>query len=212
MTAASSMPHIRAFELLPWLVNGTLGAPERDAVEEHVRSCIVCRREVKEQHRLYATVRARRTADVSAEAGFDRLDRELDDAARARHAWSKRSSALAPFAVAAAAGIAVLALLLWFTPLPGLDSNAYSTLATPGRSNAVLLDVVFAEDTTAAEMQALLDDIGGEIVAGPSDVGRYNVRIVEGLADDARLSELLGTLTADRHVRFAGRSLADLPR
>jgi RNA polymerase sigma factor (sigma-70 family) len=158
MTAASGMQHSRAFELLPWLVNGTLGSPERDAVEDHVRTCIVCRREIKEQQRLHATVRARRTADVSAEAGFDRMSRELDEAARARQVWSKRSTALAPFAIAAAAGVAVLALLLWFTPLPGLESNAYSTLATASSSDAVLLDVVFAQNTTAAEMQALLDE------------------------------------------------------
>jgi anti-sigma factor RsiW len=212
MTAPPSMSHSRAFELLPWLVNGTLGAPERDAVEEHVRTCIVCRREIKEQQRLHTTVRARRTADVSAEAGFDRMNRELDDAARTRQAWSKRSAALAPFAVAAAAGLAALAILLWLTPLPGLENNAYSTLATPAASNAVLLDVVFAEDTTAAEMQALLDDIGGEIVAGPSDVGRYNVRIAVDRPGEARSSEVLGLLATDRRVRFAGRSLTDLPR
>jgi anti-sigma factor RsiW len=211
MTATPSMRHNRAFELLPWLVNGTLGAPEREAVEEHVRTCIVCRREIKEQQRLYTTARTRLTSDVSAEAGFDRMNRELDDAARARTMWSKRSTALAPFAVAAAAGVAVLAILLWFTPLPGLERNAYSTLATPARSNAVLLDVVFAEDTTAAEMQALLDDIGGEIVAGPSDLGRYNVRVVDDGTDGARSSEVLGSLAADPRVRFAGRSLADLP-
>lgn len=212
MSATSGMPHTRAIELLPWLVNGTLGARERDAVEEHVRSCITCRREVKAQQRLHNAVRARRTADVSAEAGFDLLDRELDDAARTHDWWRARSATWAPFAVAAAAGVAVLAILLWFTPLPEPAGNAYSTLATPPSSTAVLLDVVFAEDTTAAEMQVLLDGIGGEIVAGPTDAGRYNVRIVEGRVDDARLREVLGVLAADRHVRFAGRSLADLPR
>jgi hypothetical protein len=212
VSTASDMQHSRAFELLPWLVNGTLGEPERYAVEQHVRTCIVCRREIKEQQRLYATVRAPRTADVSAAAGFDRMNRELDDAARARQVWSKRSAALAPFALAAAAGVAVLALLLWFTPLPGLESNTYSTLATPARSSDVLLDVVFAEDTTAAEIQALLDDIGGEIVAGPSDLGRYNVRVAGDGTDTARSNEVLGLLAADRRVRFAGRSLADLPR
>ncbi len=75
-----------------------------------------------------------------------------------------------------------------------------------------LLDVVFAEDTTAAEMQALLDDIGGEIVAGPSDVGRYSVRVVADPADAARLRELLEALAADPRVRFAGRSLLEPPR
>jgi hypothetical protein len=202
------MPHDRAFELLPWLVNGTLLGRERDAVEEHARACIACRRELKEQQRLHVAVRARRTADVSAEAGFDRLSRDLEAAARSTSLWRKRYAATTRFAVAAAAGLAVLALLVWFTPLPRLD-GLYSTLATSPANQPALLDVVFAEDTTAAEMQALLDDIGGEIVAGPTELGRYSVR-VGGAADDARVGVLIGVLANDPRVRFAGRSLIEL--
>jgi hypothetical protein len=57
-------------------------------------------------------------------------------------------------------------------------------------------------------MQALLDHIGGEIVAGPSELGRYSVRVRGDATDDSRLAELLGTLAADSRVRFAGPSLA----
>ena len=114
------------------------------------------------------------------------------------------------FAVAAAAGIAVLAVLLWFTPLPQLTDRTYLTLTTPAPGDAALLDIVFAADTTAAEMHALLDDIGGEIVAGPSELGRYSVRVRDGAADDSRLAGLLGTLATDSRVRFAGPSLAEV--
>ena len=213
MTASAPLPHNRAFELLPWLVNGTLAGAERQAVEEHTRTCIVCRRELKEQQRLHHTLRARKTADVSVEAGFDRLERDLDPSVRAREHSRKRYAVLAPFAVSAAAGIAVLAVLLWFTPLPERDAEgSYTTLATPPPIAATpLLDVVFAEDTTAAQMQALLDDIGGEIVAGPSEVGRYSVRVAAGSADAVRLRELLDALAADPRVRFAERSLLEPP-
>jgi hypothetical protein len=204
-----TLTHSRAFELLPWLVNGTLAGTEREAVEEHARTCIVCRRELKEQQQLHARVRARRTADVSAEAGFDRLDREIDDAARTPRLWSKRYAAAAPFAVAAAAGIAVLAVLLWFTPLPQIGNDDYATLATPPAGDSLLLDIVFAEDTTAAEIQRLLDDIGGEIVAGPSKLGRYSVRVADNGEKGSRLAQLLAALAADARVRFAGRSLTE---
>ena len=70
---------------------------------------------------------------------------------------------------------------------------------------------MFAEDTTAAEMQALLDDIGGEIVAGPSELGRYSVRLVDARADAARLTKLLRELANDSRVRFAGRALIEPP-
>ena len=75
--------------------------------------------------------------------------------ARSSRLWRGRYASAAPFAVAAAAGVAVLAVLLWFTPLPQLGSDNYSTLATAPASDVALLDIVFAEDTTAAEMQAL---------------------------------------------------------
>lgn len=206
MTEPGPLSHGRAFELLPWVVNGTLAGAEREAVEEHARACIVCRRELKEQQRLHAAVRARRTADVSAEAGFEALNGQLD--ARAGR-WRVRYATAAPFAIAAAAGVAVLAVLVWFTPLPEIDAKVYSTLATSAPSEAVLLDIVFAQDATSADMQELLDGIGGEIVAGPSNIGRYTVR-VNGQRDEAELRGLLGTLAADARVRFAGPALAEV--
>jgi hypothetical protein len=209
VTDFEPLPHTRAFELLPWLINGTLAGAERQAVEQHVRACIVCRRELKEQQRLHASVRARRTADVSAEAGFDRLDGELNAAGAIRPRWRIRYATAAPFAVATAAGVAVLAILLWFTPLPDLDRNDYKTLGTPP-ADAALVDIVFADQTTAAQMQDLLDDIDGEIVAGPSRLGRYSVRVTGDRADDGQLDELIGVLAADPRIRFAGPSLADV--
>ena len=211
MKELSPLPHSRALELLPWLVNGTLIGHEREAVEQHARACIACRRELKDLERLHAAVRARRTVDVSAEAGFDRLSAELDTAARAeRPRWRARYAAAAPFAVAAAAGMAVLAILLWLTPLPKLDANDYATLANAPAGDVALLDIVFADDTTAAEIQSLLDDIGGEIVAGPSELGRYSVRVAGADPNREQRSELLGALAADPRVRFAGPALAEM--
>jgi hypothetical protein len=209
VTSPAKLPHSRVFELLPWLVNGTLAGEERSAVEAHARACIACRRELKAQQRLHDAARLRGTADVSADAGFDRLSDRLDGTASSRRTWTRRYAAAAPFAIAAAAGIAVLALLVWFTPLPQLGDNTYSTLAVPPAGDAVLLDVVFAEATTAAEMQALLDEIGGEIIAGPSELGRYHVRLGEEREASAGLADLLDVLANDPRVRFAAPSLTE---
>jgi putative zinc finger protein len=210
VTDFEPLPHTRAFELLPWLINGTLAGPEREAVEQHLRACIVCRRELKEQQRLHFSVRARRTADVSAEAGFDRLNSELDAVADAARPRSRiRYAMAAKFAVAAAAGVAVLAVLLWFTPLPNLGRDDYKTLATPP-ADAALVDIVFADETTAAQMQDLLADIDGEIVAGPSRLGRYSVRVTNDPASDEQLDKLIHALAADPRVRFAGPALTDV--
>ena len=211
MTTEPALTHARAFELLPWLVNGSLTGAERDAVESHARACIACRRELKQQQRLQAAVRARASADVPAQAGFDRLDRELDATARSSRLWRRRYASAAPFAIAAAAGLSVLAVLLWFTPLPQPGGTEYSTLATAPASDAALLDIVFAEGTTAVEMQELLNDIDGEIVAGPSRLGRYNVRLGDGRGTSANVTELLATLAKDPRVRFAAPSFSEPP-
>jgi hypothetical protein len=106
--------------------------------------------------------------------------------------------------------VAVLAVLLWLTPLPELGTDRYTTLATTPAGDAPVLDIVFADETTAAEMQRLLDDIDGEIVAGPSSIGRYSVRVPGPRTNPAELTELLQTLAADPRVRFAGRALTDV--
>jgi hypothetical protein len=103
----------------------------------------------------------------------------------------------------------VLAILLWFTPLPDLNRDGYQTLADAPTDGA-LVDIVFADKTTAAEMQALLDDIDGEIVAGPTRLGRYSVRIGGEHAKREQLDKLVGALAADPRVRFAGPTLAEV--
>jgi hypothetical protein len=203
------LTHDRAFELLPWLVNGTLEEVERAAVDAHARTCIVCRRELKQQQRLSAALRANASTNVSIDAGLERLDATLD-AGAGGSSWRMRAGKATPFAVAAAAGLAVLAVLLWFTPLPDMEPSPYSTLAAVPPAEAPLLDVVFAEDATAAEMRQLLDEIGGDIVAGPSDLGRYRIRISDAGSGARPLGEVLRALRSDPRVRFAGRSFTEI--
>ena len=53
-TQVRASAHRAADALLPWLVNGTLEADERAAVEQHVRECARCRREVEVLQQLRA--------------------------------------------------------------------------------------------------------------------------------------------------------------
>jgi len=214
VTEPEAFGHARAFGLLPWLVNGTLDATERDAVEQHARTCIVCRRELKEQRHLKAIVGEQPTIHISAHVGLAELDRRLDAkpaVSRGAREWGGWYAALQPFAFATAAGIALLAFLLWLTPLPEIGADRYQTLATEAAGEAKLIDVVFAQQTTAAEMATLLAEVDGEIVAGPSAVGRYSVRIASGRVNDTQLLRIVDRLAADARVRFVAPSLAELP-
>jgi hypothetical protein len=198
--------HERAFELLPWFVNDTLAAAEREAVELHVRTCITCRREVKDQQRLLAILQKHPTVHLSEQNGFERLADALDDGGRP--AREPRFAPFMRFGVVAPLGVALVVGLLWLAPEPPMAGD-YSTLADAPASapHTAQLDVVFTRDTTAAEIAALLNSIGVEIVSGPSEIGRYGVRLTRESAGSTELARTLERLANDPHVRFAGRSL-----
>ena len=57
-TGERRLGHDEAWELLPWLVNGTLDAAERHSVETHVAGCTECRAEVEHCRGLADQVRS----------------------------------------------------------------------------------------------------------------------------------------------------------
>lgn len=198
--------HERAFELLPWLVNDTLAAAEREAVELHVRTCITCRREVKDQQRLLAVLQKHPTVHLSEQNGFERLTDALDEGVRPVR--EPRYAPFMRFGVVTALGVALVVGLLWLAP-QAPRAGGYATLADTSASAArtAQLDVVFTRETTAADIATLLNAIGVEIVSGPSEIGRYGVRLTREPAGSIEVARALERLASDPHVRFAGRSL-----
>lgn len=207
---STPIAHDRALKLLPWLANGSLAAHERDALEEHVRDCLVCRRELRDQQQLRAAVLAQPTVHFSPESGFDKLLPRLDEqttpaAGRSRSRWTP---AFASFAFVGAAAAVLVAALVWLAIPPGTRPAAgdYRTLASPADA-ARELDVVFVDSITAAQMQAVLGEIGGEITAGPSKIGRYRVRLTGRTLTRKELDDLAERLEADPRVRLAAPAL-----
>ena len=222
-----TIDHEGAARLLPWLVNGTLQGSERERVERHVHDCLTCRAELREQQALRTLVQRHPDVHLSAEQGFAELAGRLEAAAAdAPPRKTSRSGGRAPvggfllgigrgaaallaghrlvFANAVAAAV-VAALVLWLAARGPLEAPPYSTLTAPQEVDNARLDIVFAPGTTQEAMHDVLGDIGATIVAGPSDVGRYTVRL-ESTPTDAELDALVGRLLADPRVRFAGRA------
>jgi len=201
--------HSRAFELLPWLVNGSLGAEERDAVEQHVRSCLACHRELKEQQRLRAALRAQPDVHLSPQTNFEKLARSLDGRPVHRTQPARRFTPLLRFAAAAAVAAIAVGAVLWLSPTHLDTRGDYQTLANGKPAAAGELDIVFGQSVTQAEMQSLLEEIGGKIEAGPTGVGRYRVRLEAPIASGAQVDALLAKLNQDPRVRFAARALTE---
>jgi hypothetical protein len=204
------MTHEHAFELLPWLVNGSLPAGERELVEEHARTCLSCHREIKEQQRLRMALRLQPAVHVSAHSGFEALTRELGGTPKLRSHPPRPLATVARFAVVGVAGAALLGMLLWLVPRPRSDGYApvFETLATEPADAPSAIDLIFVQSITAAEIQRLLVEIDGSIASGPSDVGRYTVRLGSPAIGAGEVDALLTRLREDPRVRFAGRSLA----
>jgi hypothetical protein len=69
-TSSSTDQHQRILLLLPWYLNQSLEHNERQQVENHLRSCILCRRELGVLRKLAAAVNQSSVLDVAAEASF----------------------------------------------------------------------------------------------------------------------------------------------
>jgi anti-sigma factor RsiW len=220
----TEMNHDEASLLLPWLVNGTLSGSERTRVERHVRDCLVCRAELREQRALRTLVSQQPDVHVSAEQGFAALAGRLDCEAapnrlRARFglaglrgAGRKLAAGLASgpgsprLALAGFAAVAVAAAVaLWVLASGPAEAPRYSTLTGVEDARPIDIDIVFASGTSDEDARAVLQGVGGTIVAGPSSVGRYTVRVA-GVEGDADFDALIRKLRADPRVRFAARA------
>jgi Putative zinc-finger len=185
--------------LLPWYVNGTLGAQERQQVTRHLGSCPGCRRELDELTQMLSALPAAFAAqpepspriarlvlakvaqeatarqNVSAEAGswLNRLD-----------GWF-RSLFLPQWVptLTAVSLVALLGLLLWATMPPMLSEQI--TTRSLGSPNAIF-KVRFQEQATEGQIRALLNSVRGRVIDGPTADGSY---LIEVLASDTAAAD-----------------------
>lgn len=218
------MNHETANGVLPWYANGTLADDERQHVEDHVHACLTCHLELKRERQLYELVRASPTVNLAPEEGFDRLSHRLDDDARGGRSavgqlagaverlWGPLStlSSATRFSMAALVLLAVAGVLSWRTiPPPVVQGDpVYFTLSSEFKSAGSELDIVFADHVSERELRALVTEIDGFIISGPTALGRYRIRLTDDAVDEAHLSDLIRTLSHDERVRFAGPSFA----
>jgi anti-sigma factor RsiW len=83
-------PHQKAYELLPWYVNGTLETRERLDVMAHLPTCHTCQAEVTKCHNLTEVLHV--TGDIERSPSSDRLSRLLSriNTVEVRHSWAHK--------------------------------------------------------------------------------------------------------------------------
>ena len=216
-TNSGSAPHQDVLELLPWYVNGTLGKTEVARVEAHVRECPECAREL-EQCRTLAREVNKASADIWQPSATHLTDlmRQVEStnatvkSPRGPGVWLKNALAwldLTPGPARWALGlqsalVLTLAIVLLVQPAERPVYQTMSSEAPQPSSDLPMFKMVFADDITEKELRGLLQSVDGEIVAGPSAIGVYTVRIRKSDTPE-QLQQVLMTLRAHAKVKLA---------
>ena len=196
--------HETAWQLLPWLAQGTLEDRELRGTLEHLKYCEVCREELRYLPELRAAAPpAGSEASPDPDAAFRRLIRRVE-AFEDRQARTPGSGTFlhwvrtldTPAAVWAGL-LLVLALGTGWMLRPGPEAALFRVLSdeAPATSpDAAQLRVVFAPETPELRLREILLSVGAELADGPSPTGVYTLRLpsAQGVAQDelARLRSL----------------------
>lgn len=201
--------HREFLDLLPWYVNGSLAEDERSALEVHLKGCLPCNAALREERRLQSIVQQQETVPLGRDHGISSLLRRIDgvDSGRARRATF--GSQVLAYGVAAAFGGAIVWVLLLFSGVPQSGDAGFGTLSIAADEVAGRIDVIFAEAPSRDAVRAFAAEIGGEFVAGPSELGRYTFAV--SIKSDAELAVFVASLGEDPRIRFAGKSFIPEP-
>jgi len=197
--------HLHAQASLPWLLNGTLGEAERQAVETHLHACPDCRSDL-EGLRLLREAGASPGPGGDPERALARLLPRLDarapepgDAVPAPAPAGRRHAANDPrwLRWAALAQACVIVLLAALLARPDEAGTNYRVLgaASAAQGQAV---VMFRPDTPERELRRIVRASGARIVDGPTVTDAYVVGI-----DGGQVAPVLARLRAEPAVLLA---------
>jgi hypothetical protein len=210
MTAAAAMSHEDSWLLLPWLANGRLTGAERAHLEQHVRACRECTRELALQRRWRETLLAPERVTYAPGPSFRKLMERIDAATgmpapatrplRVRAAWRPPGLAwAASFVLCVTLGIFAMTAYRWAQPL-------YVTHTTPATAAPGVLHIAFDRSVAVGDAEQLLLSAGARVVEGPDASGVFGVAPVKApVAPEDAASQrraLAQRLRADARVRW----------
>ncbi len=211
--------HEEISELIPWYVNGTIGAIDRERLDAHFLTCVGCRDEMLEERRICQAMSADSGVEFMSTTSFKRLQARIEQGEGPpvsapmamvsrfpRRAPARGVPRKAPRRHLIAASIAVLALVIILVSaerlyrLRGQGLPSYHTVTSPvTRIPNEVIRAVFSPSITLVELQAILDEAQLRIVSGPTEAGVYSL----AANTDRPVNASLALLRRHSTVRFA---------
>jgi hypothetical protein len=198
MTTTETTCPADVLEWIAWYPDQGLTDRQRGAVEAHAAGCVPCREEIS----MILGRAEPETAPPDPESMLARLRQRIDateSESVPRPAVAHPEAVGRPgrglemrpaLAAAAAAALALIGLVAGLT-LGGAREPSLQTATGSATGSATggvaasgtggpALDVVFADDASASHIARALRTIHGEIVGGPTPLGRYRVALPSG--------------------------------
>lgn len=206
--------HRRAWEAIPWIVNGSATTAQRRLVEAHLDTCDDCRVELARQRELQSAIASEAPpavgdVDTGLQRLFARIDRASDDGQAAaagaplhdvrRPAPSSLTLWLTAAVVVEALALAVLGVGLVARSDP---APAYVTLSSASASRGATIRIVPAPSLRIDDLQRLLQALSLQVVAGPNSVGAYDLAPQAAQAEPAGRELQISALRAEPGLRL----------
>lgn len=173
-------PHQAVQELLPWFAAAQLGPEETSRVEEHLRSCEECRKDLDWERQLRAMT-ANNQGVAAAGTDVDRGLAQILPMLGAQQAPAPDIPAPATRQAhwlgwaAAVQGVVIVGLLALLARQDAAMPHYH--LLGGGGSGAANLVVVFRPETSEHELRRIVRAHGGRVVDGPTVTDAYLISV-----------------------------------
>lgn len=175
---------------LPWLVNGSLDAMQRERVLEAVGAAPDLQAEQRFLERLRSALREEVQVAGPGELGWRRLRRQIEGESQTRLQQHQRRRWQG---LAIAASVLMAAQLAWLWDGASRD-GVYEPMSAPSTAvDGVAFQLRFRPDATLAQIEAVLQRLGLRVIDGPGAAGVWRVQLRDG---DAQ--QVLQALQAER--------------
>lgn len=184
-------------QLLPWYVNGTLDEEESAAVEALLERSDSARQEVAFLRALSEQL-SREPVPAPSELGWQRLRKQLHtvDPRPAQHWWK-------PGIAAAAIVIMTLQVMIVTREPQPYDARMLGDAPSQVLENSWLIQIRFDQNRPWAELTAIVRELNGTIVGGPSGIGLLRISVPRERSGFASGDELLSWLQRQDGVTHA---------